>query len=169
MRGGGWDRPKANFQPGDYVLLKQKQKNCLQPPARPHILRIVELRPSGIVILEGSDAARTQRQIKDVAQSPLPILDLALHPYRFYRGPTLHFRVCEGRAQGPKTLVTRDITSGASTSRYYECLRMGGCVHFVQVHRGLTTVVAHKKPLSGCIWSDDRRCRNLTKGSTPLD
>ena len=61
VRGGGWDRPKANFQPGDYVLLKQKQKNCLQPPARPHILRIVELRPSGIVILEGSDATRTQR------------------------------------------------------------------------------------------------------------
>ena len=87
MRGGGWDRPKAVFHPGDYVMLKQKQKHCLQPLARPHILRIVELPPSGIVVLEGSDAARVQRQIKVVAHSTLPILDPALHPDRSYRGP----------------------------------------------------------------------------------
>ena len=83
VRGGGWDRPKANFQPGDYVLLRQKKLDCLQPPARPHILRVVELRPSGVVVLEGSDATRVQRQVKDIAHSPLPILDPSLHPDRF--------------------------------------------------------------------------------------
>ena len=61
VRGGGWDRPKANFHPRDYVLLRQKKKDCLQPSARPHNLRVVELRPSGVVALEGSDAARVQR------------------------------------------------------------------------------------------------------------
>ena len=91
---------------------KQKQNHCLQPPARPHILRIVELRPSGIVALEGSDAARAQRQIKDVAHSTLPILDPALHPERFYRGPTLHCRVCGGKAKGPKMVLCDTCNQG---------------------------------------------------------
>ena len=51
-------------------------------------------RSSVVVVLEGSDAARVQRQVKDIAQSPLPILDQSLHPDRFYWGPNLHCRVC---------------------------------------------------------------------------
>ena len=27
VRGGGWDRPKATFQPGDYVMIKEVTKN----------------------------------------------------------------------------------------------------------------------------------------------
>ena len=30
VRGGGWDRPKATFQPGDYVMIRQVTKNTLQ-------------------------------------------------------------------------------------------------------------------------------------------
>ena len=30
--GGGWDRPKASFRPGDYVSLKQKTKHTLDVP-----------------------------------------------------------------------------------------------------------------------------------------
>ena len=75
VRGGGWDHPKATFTPGDYVLLKQQTKNCLLSPARPYILRVVELRPSGVAVLEGRDATQCQRQVKDIAHSPLPILD----------------------------------------------------------------------------------------------
>ena len=56
-----------------------------QVPAYPHVLRIVELRASGVVVLEGSDAARCTRQMKDVAHCPLPILDTTLHPGRYYR------------------------------------------------------------------------------------
>ena len=26
MRGGGWDRPKASFKPGDYVMVHQRKK-----------------------------------------------------------------------------------------------------------------------------------------------
>ena len=39
--GGGWDRPKASFSPGDYVLLKQEKKHTLEPPAYPHVPRIL--------------------------------------------------------------------------------------------------------------------------------
>ena len=100
MRGGGWDRPKASFQPGDYVLLRQKKKDCLQPRARPPILRVVELRPSGVVVLEGSDAPRVQCQIKDISHSSLPILDPSLHPDMFYRGPNLHSETTRARLLG---------------------------------------------------------------------
>ena len=103
--GRGWDRPKANFQPGDYILLRQKKKDCLQRPARPHILRVVELRPSGVVVLEGSDVARVQGQVKDIAHSPLLILDPSLHPDRFYRGPNLHCRVCGCKNRASKMIM----------------------------------------------------------------
>ena len=31
VRGGGWDRPKASFKPGDYVLLRQKRRIVYNP------------------------------------------------------------------------------------------------------------------------------------------
>ena len=54
VRGGGWDHPKATFKPGDYVLLRQVPEDTLDVPTRPHILRVVEIKPSGVAVLEGS-------------------------------------------------------------------------------------------------------------------
>ena len=93
VRSGEWARPKASFAPGDYVMVKRETKNTLQAPSYPHVLRIVELRKSGVVILEGSDAARCTKQMKDVAHCPLPILDTTLHPGRYWRGAS---RICMG-------------------------------------------------------------------------
>ena len=70
VRGGGWDRPEASFHPGDYVLLRLKKKDCLQPPVRPHILRVVELRPLGVVVLEGSVRIRARPNIVLVLSCP---------------------------------------------------------------------------------------------------
>ena len=105
VRGQGWDRPKASFTPGDYVLLKQETSHSLEPPTYPHVLRIVEIRPTGIAILEGSDAARCSRQLKDVAHCPLPILDTNLYPRRYYRGPSLHCQGCGHRGNGRKMVL----------------------------------------------------------------
>ena len=112
VRGGGWDRPKVRFQSGDYVLLRQKNKDCLQPPARPHFLRVVELRSSGVVVLEGSDAARMLCQVKDIAHSSLPILDPSLHPNRFYRGPNLHRKVCGCRNHSRRMVLCDKCNEG---------------------------------------------------------
>ena len=54
-------------------MIKRETKNTLQSPSYPHVLRIVELRASGVVILEGSDATRCTKQMKDVAHCPLPM------------------------------------------------------------------------------------------------
>ena len=49
VRSGEWARPKASFAPGDYVMVKRETKNTLEAPSYPHVLRIVELRKSGVV------------------------------------------------------------------------------------------------------------------------
>ena len=83
VRGGSWAKPKTAFEPGNYVLVKRVKPNTLEAPAYPHMQRIVELRPSKIVVREGSDGARCTNQMKEVARCPLPILDTTLYPARY--------------------------------------------------------------------------------------
>lgn len=63
VRGGGYDKPKAKFVLGEYVLLKQSKANTLQPPVTPQILRITELKESRVVVLQGRDGATLTRQV----------------------------------------------------------------------------------------------------------
>ena len=83
VRGGSWAKPKAAFEPGNYVLVKRVKPNTLEAPAYPHVLRIVELRPSGIMVLEGSDGARCTNQMK---ASPTALFPFSIPPYT--RGDT---------------------------------------------------------------------------------
>ena len=112
VRGGGWDGPKATFKPGDYVMIRQVTKNTLQAPSRPHVLRIVELKDSGVVVMEGSDAARWEEQVKNFAHCPLPILDTNMYPARYYRGPSVHCRVCGTRHRGNKMVLCKACQQG---------------------------------------------------------
>ena len=66
VRGGGWDRPKAKFKVGDFVMLKRPTTSSLVVNTRPHILRIVELRDSGIAVLGGRDGTTMQEQVKPI-------------------------------------------------------------------------------------------------------
>ena len=49
--------------------MKQVREDTLDVPARPHILRVVEIKPSGVAVLEGSDAARVEEQVNNIAHS----------------------------------------------------------------------------------------------------
>ena len=44
---------------------------------------MVEVRDSGVAVLEGSDAARIGEQVKILAHNPLPILDANAYSERF--------------------------------------------------------------------------------------
>ena len=112
VRGGGWDRPKAKFEPGDFDMLKQAKHTALEHIARPHVLRIVEIRPSGAVVMEGSDAARREEQIKNIANCPLPVLDTNMYPERYFRGPSLHFFVCGTRHRATKMVICDKCSAG---------------------------------------------------------
>ena len=54
----------TSFNPDDYVMLKQQTDNNLDAPARPHVLRVVEIKASGVAVLEGVDAARIEEHQK---------------------------------------------------------------------------------------------------------
>lgn len=76
VHGGGLDRPEVTFKAGDYVLLKQQTSSTLDAPARPHILRVVEIKPSGVAVLNGSDVARIEEymlnKLKALPTTPFP-------------------------------------------------------------------------------------------------
>ena len=77
-------------------------RNTLDAPARPHVLCILEVKPSGVVLMEGNDVGRKEEQIKNVAQWPLPILDTTMYPERYFQGPKIHCRLCGLRHRGNK-------------------------------------------------------------------
>ena len=85
---------------------------ALEPIARPHVLRIVEIRPSGGVVMEGSDVARREEQIKNIAHCPLPILDTNMYPERYFRGPSLHCFVCGTRHRSAKMVICDKYNAG---------------------------------------------------------
>ena len=154
VRGGGWDRPKATFMPGDYVMLKQQTDSTLDAPARPHILRVVEIKQSGVALLEGSDAARIEEQQKNIAHCPLPILDTKLYPERFYRGPSLHCRVCGRRNRATKMVLCDACNHGYHIwcldepllrvpEEAWKCPRHSGMVH-TQLITGMGDILYHE-------------------------
>ena len=105
VRGGGWDRPKASFSPGDYAMIRQKRDGTLDAHSRPHVLRVVEVKPSGVVLMEGSDAQRGEEQAKNVAQCPLPILNTRMYLGRFFRAATKACRTYGSRKRGSKMVL----------------------------------------------------------------
>lgn len=56
LRTGGFLPQVAHFFVGDYVYVKEatRRSNALEPLARDSILRVREVRPSGVLVLEGS-------------------------------------------------------------------------------------------------------------------
>ena len=101
-------------------MVKKVKPTALEAPAAPHVLRIVKLRRSGIVILEGSDGARCTKQMKDVAHCPLPILDTTLHPGRYYRGRSMHCAGCGGDKDGPNMVAC----DGCQEGYHVYCMRV---------------------------------------------
>ena len=105
VRGGGYDRPKATFAVGDFVLLKQKKKNTLDPPVRPHVLRVIELRKSGVAILQGSDATTISHQVSKLAHCSVPVIDTNLYPETFVRTDKVHCQRCGTRKKAAIMLL----------------------------------------------------------------
>ena len=107
VRARGWDRPKAKFKVEDFVLLKRPTASSLEVNTRPHILRIVELRDSGIAVLGGRDGTTMQEQVKHIAHYIVPVGDKRVYPELYDRGETAHCRVCRLRSY-PKRMVLCD-------------------------------------------------------------
>jgi transposase InsO family protein len=78
----GQNRPRIyRFMPGDYVYTQQHQRHTtLQPHARPAILRVSEIKPSGVLVLEGKCGRTAEIRAEHCAPCHLPNLDGEIDP-----------------------------------------------------------------------------------------
>ena len=63
------------FKPGDYVYLLREAHDLFHLPTRQQILRIVELRDNGVVVLEGRDMRQCTRHIQNLVPCHLKNVD----------------------------------------------------------------------------------------------
>jgi hypothetical protein len=73
LRSGGYLPKLSHFFPGQYVYVRD-QAESIHNMARPEILRVKEVRSSGVLILEGADNATIAENIINCAPCHLPIL-----------------------------------------------------------------------------------------------
>lgn len=72
-------RPKVRkFEVGDFVYVQRQIQDTLEPSTGCVILRVKALRPSGVLLLEGSDGCTTTDHSKDCAPCHLPNLDATI-------------------------------------------------------------------------------------------
>ena len=71
----------VKFQVGDYVYVQRGERtDTLQIAARPDILRIKELRPDGVVVLQGRCGTTKKVQVSQLAPCHLPDIDGTIDP-----------------------------------------------------------------------------------------
>ena len=90
---------------GDFVLVNRKVLGGLDIATNPHILRVLRLKESGVVVLQGQDGSCVEEQVKNVAPCYLTIKDNKIYPERFFRGETLHCRECGRRDRADVTVI----------------------------------------------------------------
>jgi len=71
----------VRFQVGDYVYMRATEvSDTLQIAAKPTILRIKELKPDGMVVLQGRCGSTTKCQVSNLAPCHLPGIDGTIDP-----------------------------------------------------------------------------------------
>lgn len=81
MRSGHQPVKDLRFEVGDMVYTAELAlSSTLQPKAKPHIYRVVDVRPSGRLILQGRCGRTVSRHIQECAPCHLPGIDTTLHP-----------------------------------------------------------------------------------------
>ena len=108
VEGGGYERPKALFVAGGFVMLKQAKDHTLQPSVRPLILRIVDLRGSGVVVAQGGDGATITHQVSQLAHCRVPISDHGAYPEKYKRTYAIHCQICRSRKH-PALMLLCDV------------------------------------------------------------
>lgn len=119
LRGGRHDIPKAKVNAGEMVMLRQEKDHTLQLGVRPHILRIIELRGSGMVILQGSDGATVIHQISHIAKCSVPISDTKVYSEKHVRTDAVHCKQCGSGDEPSNMLLCDTCNQGYHTTCIY--------------------------------------------------
>ena len=96
MRGGGYDPKIRKLEVGDYVYYRNtSERTALEAQSRPDILRVCDLRQSGVVVLEGRCGTQITTHVTHVAPCHLPIADTDTDPRLARPSITLSCEVCK--------------------------------------------------------------------------
>jgi hypothetical protein len=120
LRGGGYHPKLREFDVGDYVYYRNtSSRTTLDPPAQPTILRVIEVRPSGILVLEGHCGQTLKSHVKDCAPCHLPIRDEVVDPRVARPSATLSCQTC----RSPKGEEWMLLCDSCGTGWHTYCLR----------------------------------------------
>jgi len=97
LRSGAYTPQLRRFRPLDYVYVRRHDKEGLDIQAHPHILRVVEVRPSGVLILQGRCGTKQAVHSSQCAPCHLPNVDPAVD---WSLGRPAATAVCERCGQG---------------------------------------------------------------------
>ena len=115
VRGGKYLKPMAKFVVGDYVLVQHDKTHSLEPSVTPHILRIVEIKDTGVVVLQGRDAIKVSRRIEQLAHCSVPVADHKIYPELFQSTDRTHCEICMSRQMEAKMLLCDTCNKGFHT------------------------------------------------------
>jgi hypothetical protein len=91
-RGGGFMPRLRKFEAGDFVYVRRTGNPApLEPEAKQLILQVVEVRPSGVLVLRGNCGSHVKANMKDCAPCHNPSIDPTIDQRS--RSPMLHCRV----------------------------------------------------------------------------
>lgn len=113
VRSPGYQPRVYSFQPGDYVYLKQHNRvYTLQPHARPSILRVHKVLPSGVLQLQGKCGRVAEAHADNCAPCHLPHLDGDIDPRIADEFEDAVCEVCE-QEEPESTLLLCDLCNSA--------------------------------------------------------
>ena len=105
-RSGHFSPRLRKFAPGDFVYMRRpNQLNTLQVAAKQVILRVVEVRSSGTVVLQGRCAKIVVNHRQNLAPCHLPYLDGTLHPGLADESPDTPCTSCGGTGEAARMLL----------------------------------------------------------------
>ena len=79
------------------MLVKRPTMGVLDNKTRPKVLKVVQFRESGVVVLQGRNGVQVHEQIKNVALCSLPFNDLGVQPKWYHTNDSEFCRECGGR------------------------------------------------------------------------
>ena len=120
MTHSGAYKPRLRkFLVGDFVYLRVGQKrNTLEVPAQQLVLRVAELRPSGIAVLQGRCGARMSAHISSLAPCHLPDIDPTLDLSLLRPSADMACEVCNS----PERAESMLLCDGCNTGWHMQCL-----------------------------------------------